>query len=34
VPRDADDEKIEAARELLDERLKALEPRARELAVD
>jgi len=33
VPRDADDEKIEAARELLDERLKALEPRARELAV-
>ena len=29
VPRDADDEGIEAARRLLDERLKALEPRAR-----
>jgi lysophospholipid acyltransferase (LPLAT)-like uncharacterized protein len=28
VSRDADDEKIEAARQLLDERLKALEPRA------
>ena len=33
VPRDADDEKIEAARRLLDERLKALEPRAESLSV-
>ena len=32
VPRDADDETIEAARRLLDERLKALEPRAQALA--
>jgi lysophospholipid acyltransferase (LPLAT)-like uncharacterized protein len=32
VPQDADDEKIEAARQLLDERLKALEPRAQTLA--
>jgi hypothetical protein len=32
VPQDADDEKIEAARQLLDERLKALEPRAQALA--
>ena len=32
VPPDADNEKIEAARELLDERLKALEPRAQALA--
>jgi lysophospholipid acyltransferase (LPLAT)-like uncharacterized protein len=32
VPPDADDEKIEAARQLLDERLKALEPRAQALA--
>jgi lysophospholipid acyltransferase (LPLAT)-like uncharacterized protein len=32
VSRDADDEKIEAARQLLDERLKALEPRALSLA--
>ena len=32
VPSDADDEKIEAARQLLDERLKALEPRAKRLA--
>ena len=33
VPRDADDERIEAARRLLDERLKALEPRAESLSV-
>ena len=32
VPSDADDEKIERARQLLDERLKALEPRAQALA--
>jgi lysophospholipid acyltransferase (LPLAT)-like uncharacterized protein len=32
VPGDADDEKIERARQQLDERLKALEPRARALA--
>jgi lysophospholipid acyltransferase (LPLAT)-like uncharacterized protein len=32
VPQDADDEKIEAARQLLDGRLKALEPRAQALA--
>jgi lysophospholipid acyltransferase (LPLAT)-like uncharacterized protein len=32
VPQDADDEKIEAARRLLDECLKALEPRAQALA--
>jgi len=31
VPRDADDEEIESARQSLDERLKALEPRAQEL---
>lgn len=31
VPRDADDEEIESARQLLDERLKALEPRAQAL---
>ncbi len=32
VSRDADDEKIEAARRMLDDRLKALEPRAQALA--
>ena len=33
VPRDADDEQIETARRLLDDRLKALEPRAQALAM-